>query len=88
MDVPDNVENPQGMETVLKALAQYRLTGATRRIVAGLPRRSTTPTSRSCSCPASFTDAVARGANCIVATCPLCQFNVDAYQAAWEEIRH
>jgi heterodisulfide reductase subunit B len=29
-----------------------------------------------------FTDAVGRGANCLVTTCPLCQFNVDAYQDA------
>jgi heterodisulfide reductase subunit B len=25
-------------------------------------------------------DAAARGANCFVTTCPMCQFNVDAYQ--------
>jgi len=25
-------------------------------------------------------DAVARGANCMVSTCPICQMNVDAYQ--------
>ena len=27
-------------------------------------------------------DAVARGANCIVTTCPMCQLNLDAYQDA------
>ena len=25
-------------------------------------------------------DALARGANCLVVTCPLCQLNLDAYQ--------
>jgi heterodisulfide reductase subunit B len=25
-------------------------------------------------------DALARGANCFVTTCPLCQMNIDAYQ--------
>jgi heterodisulfide reductase subunit B len=32
-----------------------------------------------------FKDAVGRGANCIVTSCPLCQFNVDAYQDAVAE---
>ena len=27
-----------------------------------------------------FKDAVARGANCFVTTCPMCQLNMDAYQ--------
>jgi heterodisulfide reductase subunit B len=25
-------------------------------------------------------DALARGANCLVTTCPMCQMNIDAYQ--------
>lgn len=78
--VPDDIENPQGMETVLKAL--------------GLTARDWNYKVRCCGASASvydpevahtlmakiMRDALAWGANCIVTSCPMCQMNLDAHQ--------
>lgn len=80
--VPDDVENPQGMESVLRELDAE-------------PREWNYKTD-CCGASASVNnrevalklmakiikDATARGANCFVTTCPMCQLNLDAYQEA------
>ncbi|MFO0751941.1 MAG: CoB--CoM heterodisulfide reductase iron-sulfur subunit B family protein [Thermodesulfovibrionales bacterium] len=81
MEVPDNVENPQGMETICKALGAQPLDWTYKTDCCGAAA-SVNDTDTSLSLMAKILkDAVARGANCFVTTCPMCQFNMDAYQA-------
>ncbi|MBF0559981.1 MAG: CoB--CoM heterodisulfide reductase iron-sulfur subunit B family protein [Nitrospirae bacterium] len=84
MEVPDNVENPQGMEIVCSALGAKPLDWAYKTDCCGAAA-SVNDAEMSLSLMSKIMkDAVARGANCFVSTCPMCQFNLDAYQ---EEIR-
>jgi heterodisulfide reductase subunit B len=81
VDVPDNVENPQGMETVLKALGAAPVDWGYKTDCCGASASVNDADQSQLLMSRIFSDAVARGANCLVTTCPLCQFNVDAYQA-------
>jgi heterodisulfide reductase subunit B len=81
MDVPDDVENPQGMETVLKALGAAPVDWSYKTDCCGASASVNDADQSQLLMSRIFKDAVGRGANCIVSTCPLCQFNVDAYQA-------
>jgi heterodisulfide reductase subunit B len=80
MDVPDDVENPQGMETVLKALGAAPVDWSYKTDCCGASASVNDADQSQLLMSRIFKDAVGRGANCIVSTCPLCQFNVDAYQ--------
>ena len=82
VDVPDNVENPQGMETVLKALGAAPVDWSYKTDCCGASASVNDADQSQLLMSRIFTDAVGRGANCLVTTCPLCQFNVDAYQDA------
>ena len=80
VDVPDNVENPQGMEIICKALGAEPLDWGYKTDCCGASA-SVNDTDQSILLMSKIMkDAVARGANCFVTTCPMCQFNVDAYQ--------
>jgi heterodisulfide reductase subunit B2 len=80
VEVPDNVENPQGMETICKALGAEPLDWSYKTDCCGASA-SVTDTEQSLLLMSRIMkDALGRGANCFVTTCPLCQFNVDAYQ--------
>ena len=81
MDVPDDVENPQGMEIILKALGAVPVDWSYKTDCCGASASVNDADQSQLLMSRIFNDAVGRGANCIVATCPLCQFNVDAYQA-------
>jgi heterodisulfide reductase subunit B len=81
VNVPDNVENPQGMETVLKALGAAPVDWGYKTDCCGASASVNDADQSQLLMSRIFSDAVARGANCLVTTCPLCQFNVDAYQA-------
>jgi len=77
--VPDDVENPQGMESVCTALGAKPIDWGYRPTAAGLrigERRGTVAAAH----VAHRRRRRGAGANCIVTSCPLCQFNVDAYQ--------
>ena len=78
--VPDDVENPQGMETVCKALGAEPLDWSYKTDCCGASASISDAEQSLLLMSRILKDAVGRGANCIVATCPLCQFNVDAYQ--------
>ncbi len=82
VDVPDDVENPQGMETVCKALGAEPLDWSYKTDCCGASSSISDAEQSLLLMSRILKDAVDRGANCIVATCPLCQFNVDAYQDA------
>ena len=82
-DIPiqDSIENPQGMENILKVL------GIKKPLDWGYKTDCCGASSSVCDADASIRlmsgimkDAVARKANCFVTTCPFCQLNLDAYQ--------
>jgi len=80
MDVPDDVENPQGMETILKSLGAVPVDWGYKTDCCGASASVNDADQSRLLMSRIFTDAIGRGANCLVTTCPLCQFNVDAYQ--------
>lgn len=80
LDVPDSVENPQGMETVLKALGAKPLDWSFKTDCCGAAASVNDTDTSLFLMSRIMKDALARGANCFVVTCPMCQFNLDAYQ--------
>jgi heterodisulfide reductase subunit B len=78
--VPDNVENPQGMETVCRAVGAEPVEWGYKTDCCGASA-SVNDTDVALHLMSKIAkDAVARGANCFVTTCPMCQLNMDAYQ--------
>jgi len=80
IEVPDNVENPQGMEIVCKALGAEPIDWSYKTDCCGASGAYNDAAQSKLLMSRIFKDAADRGANCIVTTCPLCQMNVDAYQ--------
>lgn len=80
--VPDDVENPQGMERVLEALAVHPIDWNYKTACCGASASVTDPAVARTLMAKILEDALARGANCLVTTCPMCQMNLDAYQEA------
>jgi heterodisulfide reductase subunit B2 len=80
MDVPDNVENPRGMEIVCKAIGAEPIDWSYKTDCCGASASVNDAEQSQLLMSRIFRDATARGANCLVTTCPLCQMNVDAYQ--------
>ncbi|MBA4373216.1 MAG: CoB--CoM heterodisulfide reductase [Thermodesulfovibrio sp.] len=81
-DVPvsDDVENPQGMEIVCKSLGVETIDWSYKTDCCGASASVNDAEESQLLMSRIMKDAAARGANCYVATCPLCQFNLDAYQ--------
>jgi len=80
VDVSDDVENPQGMEVICAALGAEPLDWNYKTDCCGASASVNDAEQAQLLMSRIMKDAVARGANCIVTTCPLCQFNVDACQ--------
>lgn len=78
--VPDNVENPKGMETVLNAIGIKALDWSYKTACCGASAAVNDPDTALSLMAKLMKDAVARGANCFVATCPMCQLNLDMKQ--------
>lgn len=78
--VPDDVENPQGMEIVLKSLGAKPMDWSYKTDCCGASATVNDTDTALFLMSKIFKDAIARGANCFVTTCPMCQFNLDAYQ--------
>lgn len=78
--VPDDVENPQGMEIVCRELGAAPVDWGYKTDCCGASAAYNDADQSQLLMSRIFKDAVSRGANCIVTTCPLCQMNVDAYQ--------
>jgi heterodisulfide reductase subunit B len=85
LSVPDDVENPQGMEIVLKALGADPLDWSYKTDCCGASAAVCDTDTSLALMSRILKDAIARGANCFVATCPLCQLNLDAYQSKVNE---
>lgn len=80
IEVPDDVENPQGMETVCKALGAKTLEWGYKTDCCGAAASVNDTDASLLLMSRIMKDALARGANCFVTTCPMCQFNLDVYQ--------
>lgn len=78
--VPDDVENPQGMEKVLKALGIKAIDWNCKTDCCGASAAVNDNETSLNLMARIMNDALARGANCFVTTCPMCQLNLDAYQ--------
>ncbi|MDA8172227.1 MAG: CoB--CoM heterodisulfide reductase iron-sulfur subunit B family protein [Nitrospiraceae bacterium] len=78
--VPDNVENPQGIETVCRAVGAQPLDWSYKTDCCGAAAVINNTGTSLQLMSRIMKDAIARGANCFVTTCPMCQFNLDAYQ--------
>ncbi len=78
--VPDDVENPQGMEEILKALGIRATDWNYKTACCGASAAVNDPDTAHNLMAKIMKDAVARGANCFVVTCPMCQMNLDVQQ--------
>jgi heterodisulfide reductase subunit B len=78
--ISDSIENPQGMETVCKALGAEPLDWSYKTDCCGASAAINDAYTSLFLMSRIIKDALARGANCFVTTCPLCQMNIDAYQ--------
>lgn len=83
--VPDDVENPQGMEKVLKAVGVKAIDWNYKTACCGASAAVNDPEIALNLMGKIMQDAVVRGANCLIATCPMCQLNLDAHQDAFCE---
>jgi heterodisulfide reductase subunit B2 len=78
--VPDDVENPQGMETILETLGATPLDWSYKTDCCGASAAVNDNDTSVMLMSKIMKDAIARQANCFVTTCPMCQLNLDAYQ--------
>ncbi len=78
--VPDDVENPQGMEKVCRAAGAEPLDWGYKTDCCGASAAVNDAEQSLLLMSRIMKDALARGANCFVTTCPMCQMNLDAYQ--------
>jgi len=78
--IHDDVENPQGMERILKLLKAKTIDWSYKTDCCGASASVDDESTAFNLMTKIMKDALARGANCLVVTCPLCQLNLDAYQ--------
>ncbi|MBU0990894.1 MAG: CoB--CoM heterodisulfide reductase iron-sulfur subunit B family protein [Proteobacteria bacterium] len=78
--VPDDAENPQGMETLLKAIGLQPIDWNYKTNCCGASAAVNEPETAMNLMGKIMKDAVSMGANCMVVTCPMCQLNLDAHQ--------
>lgn len=78
--IPDDVENPQGMEVVCRALGAEPVEWGLKTDCCGASATVNDTDQALLLMSRIMNDAIARGANCFVTTCPMCQLNLDAYQ--------
>ncbi|HDM75333.1 MAG TPA: CoB--CoM heterodisulfide reductase [Deltaproteobacteria bacterium] len=78
--VADDVENPQGMERIMRATGARPLDWAYKTDCCGASASVNDPDMALELMSKILKDAIARGADCFVTSCPMCQFNLDAYQ--------
>lgn len=81
--VPEDIENPAGMERILKVLGLSAIDWNYKTNCCGASAAVTDPRTAFKLMGRIMQDALNRGANCMVVTCPMCQLNLDAYQDAF-----
>ena len=80
VSVDDNVENPQAMESICEAVGAEPIDWNYKTDCCGASAAFNDPEQAQLLMSRILKDAVDRGANCMVTSCPLCQFNMDVYQ--------
>ena len=80
VELPDSIENPQAMETVCEALGAQAIDWGYKTDCCGASAVYNDAEVSLKMMAAIMKDAVARGANCLVTACPMCQMNMDAFQ--------
>ena len=80
IQISDNIENPQGMETVCKTLGAEPIEWNYKTDCCGASAVLNDTDTSLFLMSKIIKDALAREANCLVTTCPMCQMNMDAYQ--------
>lgn len=78
--VPDNVENPQGIDIICKKIGAEPVDWNYKTDCCGASATVNDTDVALRLMSKIMKDAIARGANCFVTTCPMCQLNLDAYQ--------
>jgi len=78
--IPDDIENPQGMEKLLDAAGVHAIDWNYKTACCGASAAVNDPQTAMNLMGKIMKDAVARGANCMIVTCPMCQLNLDAHQ--------
>ncbi len=78
--VPDDIENPQGMEILLDAAGVHAIDWNYKTACCGASAAVNDPQTAMNLMAKIMKDAVERHANCIIVTCPMCQLNLDAHQ--------
>ena len=78
--VADDVENPQGMERIMRATGASPLDWGYKTDCCGASASVNDPDMAMELMSRILKDAVARDADCFVTSCPMCQLNLDAYQ--------
>ena len=86
ISVSENVENPQSMEKVMRAIGARPLDWAYKTDCCGASASVNDTETALRLMSYILKDAVARGADCIVTSCPMCQLNLDAYQEKTGEV--
>ena len=84
IEVADDVENPQSMEKVLKDVGAETIEWGYKTDCCGASASVNDSGVALGLMEKIMKDALARGANAIVTSCPMCQFNLDAYQSKLE----
>jgi len=80
VDVPDNVENPQGMDIICEKIGAKPVDWNYKTDCCGASATVNDTDVALRLMSNIMKDAIARGANCFVTTCPMCQLNLDVYQ--------
>lgn len=88
INIADNVENPQAMEKIIKALGAKPLDWNYKTDCCGASAAVNDEDTALSLMAKIMKDAVERNANCFVVACPMCQFNMDAYQDRFCEINN
>ncbi|HAM53649.1 MAG TPA: CoB--CoM heterodisulfide reductase [Nitrospiraceae bacterium] len=84
--VPDDVENPQSMEIICSAVGAEPVEWGYKTDCCGASAAVNDADTSLLLMSKIMKDATARGANCFVTTCPMCQMNLDAYQDKTGEV--
>lgn len=80
VDIADNVENPQAMEKILQAMGVSALDWNYKTLCCGGSSVIYNSERALDQMAIIMDDGVARGANCFVVSCPMCQMNLESQQ--------
>jgi len=80
ISVEDDIENPQAMDNILRVLGMNPMDWSYKTACCGASAAMNDNELSLDLMGKILKDALDRDANCVVVSCPMCQFNLDAYQ--------